>query len=107
MLNKIKNKEQQECDETMLQLCMHLKHEKEKKRERALLNQNWDKVVDILSSEDEKVDDEAAEMFHTSNSTKPKTLSPPPKRPRVKVQSRNRCYKLRDEEDDEFHVDVG
>lgn len=86
---------------------MHLKQEKEKERQRALLNWNWYEVVDILSSEDEKVDDEVAEMFNTSNSTKPKTLSPPPKRPRVKVQSRNICYRLRDEEDDEFNVDVG
>ncbi|KAL4563424.1 hypothetical protein LXL04_027466 [Taraxacum kok-saghyz] len=100
-LSTIEPMDQEEFDEIML-LLWDL--EKKRKREKALEHWNWDEVVDVLSSDDQDLADEAVQMSDTADSSGNMTI--PKKRPRVIIRSRNRCYKLRDEPEEEDPIVV-
>ncbi|KAL4570192.1 hypothetical protein LXL04_025843 [Taraxacum kok-saghyz] len=101
LLSSIETMDQEECDDIMVQLC---DLEKKRKREKALEHWKWDEVVDVLSSDDQDLADEAVQMSDTADSSG--NMAIPKKRPRVIIRSRNRCYKLRDEPEEEDPIAV-
>lgn len=98
-MQKCLNDDQKEIDDIMLQL---FNDEKKRKRALALQNWKWDNVVDVLSSEDElEVDEEPSDTADTTVSATATATPTTIKTARIKKRLRNRCYRLRDESDEE------